>query len=233
MKVICPSAEERVFYRFAGIMLRNERDFKLKVYPSLGFSIVIPLLFLLNVNGVNGEGTMDYSTSKAYLNMYFSLIIVPQVILMLRYSGKYKGAWIYKAAPINELHPIFSGTMKAFLVKLYLPVYLLLSIVFIYLFGIRILPDVILVFINACLYAVVCFLLLKKSIPFSESFDAYSQGFGGIIFGLILFVALFAGLHFISTLFPFGLYIYLLLSLAVLYLLWKKAFNLTWEKVSS
>lgn len=233
MKVICPSTEERVFYRFAGIMLRNERDFKLKVYPSLGFSIVIPLLFLMNVNGGNGEGMMDFSTSKSYLNMYFSLIIVPQVILMLRYSGKYKGAWIYKAAPISSLQPIFSGTLKAFLVKLYLPVYLLLSLVFIYLFGIRILPDVILVFINACLYAVVCFMLLKKSIPFSESFDAYSQGFGGIIFGLILFVALFAGLHYISTLFPFGLYIYLILSMAVLYLLWKKAFNLTWEKVSS
>ncbi len=232
MKVICPSKEERVFYHFSGIMLRNERDFKLKVYPSLGFSIVIPFLFLLNVNGVTGEGTLDFSTSKSYLNMYFSLIIVPQVVLMLRYSGKYKGAWIYKAAPISELHPIFSGAMKAFLVKLYLPVYLLLSIVFIYLFGIRILPDVILIFINACLYAVVCFLLFKKSIPFSESFDAYSQGFGGIIFVLMLFVALFAGLHYVSMLFPFGLYIYLLISAAVLYLLWKKAFNLTWEKVS-
>lgn len=232
IKVICPSNEERIFYRFAGIMLRNERDFKLKVYPSLGFSIVIPFIFLMNVNGVNGQGLSDLANSKSYLNMYFSLIIVPQVIMMLRYSGKYKGAWIYKAAPINELKSIFSGTMKAFLVKLYLPVYLILSLVFIYLFGIQIFPDVILVFVNACLYAVVCFLLLKKSIPFSESFDTYSQGNGGILLGLILFVGVFAGLHYLSTLFTFGVYVYLLLSAATLFFLWKKAFHLTWRNVS-
>ncbi|MBB6444024.1 hypothetical protein [Bacillus benzoevorans] len=231
IKVICPADEERVFYRFAGIMLRNERDFKLKVYPSLGFSIVMPFIFLLNINGINGEGMADLSSSKSYLNMYFSLIIVPQVVMMLRYSGKYKGAWIYKAAPINELKSIFSGTMKAFLVKLYLPVYLLLSMVFIYLFGMRILPDVILMFINACLFAVVCFLLLKKSIPFSESFDTYSQGNGGILLGLILFVGVFAGLHYLSTLFVFGVYIYLLLAAAVLFLLWKHAFRLSWRNV--
>lgn len=230
-KMICPAKEERAFYRFAGVMLRNERDFKLKVYPSLGFSIVIPFIFLINVFGVNHDGFPDYANSKSYLNMYFSLIIVPQVVLMLRFSGKYKGAWIYKAAPIRDLHPIFSGTMKAFLFKLYLPVYLLLSIVFIYLFGIRILPDVILVFIHACIYAVVCFLLLKKSIPFSQSFDAYSQGNSGILFGLIFIVALFAGLHYVSTLIPFGIYVYLLIAAAVLYLLWKKAFHLTWEQV--
>jgi hypothetical protein len=231
IKVICPANEERVFYRFAGIMLRNERDFKLKVYPSLGFSIVIPFVFLMNVSGVNGEGLSDLVNSKSYLNMYFSLIIVPQVIMMLRYSGKYKGAWIYKAAPINELKSIFSGTMKAFLVKLYLPVYLILSLVFIYLFGIRILPDVILVFVNACLYAVVCFLLLKKSIPFSESFDTYSQGNGGILLGLMAFVGVFAGLHYLSTLFTFGVYVYLLLSVVALYFLWRHAFQLSWENV--
>ncbi|NRK74405.1 hypothetical protein F3B05_25725, partial [Salmonella enterica subsp. enterica serovar Typhi] len=38
--------EEKAFYQFTGQMIRQERDFKLKVYPSLGFSIVIPFIFL-------------------------------------------------------------------------------------------------------------------------------------------------------------------------------------------
>src|SRR5690606_5047886 len=39
LSLICRSPEERAFFRFAGSMMKNERDFKLKAYPSLGFSI--------------------------------------------------------------------------------------------------------------------------------------------------------------------------------------------------
>ena len=48
LKVICHSNEERAFFRFASSMMKNERDFKLKVYPSLGFSVVIPFIFIMN-----------------------------------------------------------------------------------------------------------------------------------------------------------------------------------------
>ena len=48
-------------------------------------------------------------------------------MILLKFSGKYKGAWIYSVAPIQQLKPIFSGTIKAFIFKLYLPVYLLIK----------------------------------------------------------------------------------------------------------
>lgn len=47
-KIICFSREERIFYRFSSIMINRERDFKLKVYPSLGMAFVFPLIFLFN-----------------------------------------------------------------------------------------------------------------------------------------------------------------------------------------
>ncbi|MFO1446060.1 hypothetical protein KDN24_23230 [Bacillus sp. Bva_UNVM-123] len=229
LKIICRSNEERVFFRFASSMMKNERDFKLKVYPSLGFSIVIPFIFILNGFDTNFE---HLSTSKSYLTIYFSLIIIPTIIILLKFSGKYKGAWIYRVAPIQQPKPIFSGTIKAFIFKLYLPVYLLLSAGFIGLFGVRVLPDLIVVFLNACIYAVICFMILKKSIPFSEPFDQYNQNSNSaIIFGLMLIVALFAGLHFISTLFTFGIYLYMGIAIICLAALWKLAFNLTWEKM--
>jgi len=42
-RLLCRSREERIFFRFASDMMRNEREFKLKVYPTLGFSIIFPL----------------------------------------------------------------------------------------------------------------------------------------------------------------------------------------------
>lgn len=229
LRIICRTDEERAFFRFAGSMMKNERDFKLKVYPSLGFSAVIPLIFIMNGFNTNMD---QLSTSKSFLTVYFSLIIIPTILVLLKFSGKYKGAWIYRVAPIKQLKPMFSGTIKAFIFKLYLPVYLFISIIFIALFGVRILPDLIVVFLNACTFAVICFMILKKFIPFSASFDEYNQNSNVAIFiGLMLFVALFAGIHYAATLISFGIYIYLVIAILGLGTLWKLAFNISWDKI--
>jgi ABC-2 type transport system permease protein len=228
LRMICRSQEERAFFQFASSMMRNERDFKLKVYPSLGFSVVVPFLFIMNSFDTD---LAHLSTSKSYLTIYFSLIIIPTIMILLKYSGKYKGGWIFRVSPLNQLKSVFSGTIKAFIFKLYLPVYLILSILFLALFGIKILPDLVVVFINACLYAVICFMILKKSIPFSESFDQLQNSNSAIVFGLMLFVALFAGLHYVSTLYSFGIYLYLGIVAIILGIIWRVAFNITWEKI--
>jgi ABC-2 type transport system permease protein len=229
LRIICQSDEERAFFRFAGSMMKNERDFKLKVYPSLGFSAVIPLIFIMNGFNTNLN---QLSTSKSFLTVYFSLIIIPTILVLLKFSGKYKGAWIYRVAPIKQLKPMFSGTIKAFIFNLYLPVYLFISIIFIALFGVRILPDLIVVFLNACTFAVICFMVLKKFIPFSASFDEYNQNSNVAIFiGLMLFVALFAGIHYAATLISFGIYIYLVIAILCLGTLWRLAFNISWDQI--
>jgi len=228
LKLICRTHEERTFFRFAGLMMKNERDFKLKVYPSLGFSVVIPFIFIINDFNTDFD---QISTSNSYLSIYFSLIIIPTTMMLLKFSGKYKGSWIYRVAPIVQLKPMFSGTIKAFIFKLYLPVYLLLCVLFLALFGVKVLPDLIVVFINSCLYAVICFMILKKTLPFSESFEHVNQNNGALVFGLMLIAGLFAGLHFISTLFSYGIYLYLVISIVILWMLWKKGFDITWERV--
>ncbi|MFS0820264.1 hypothetical protein [Bacillus sp. 1P02SD] len=231
-KLICPTKEERVFYQFSSLMLKNEREFKLKVYPSLGFSIVIPFIFLFTyMNDFSWESFNLLREGKSYLNIYFSLLMMPTVIITLKYSGTHKGAWIYKLIPLKTLKPVFSGTMKAFIVNLYVPIFFILCIVFIPIYGVRIIPDLILVFVSAVIYAVICFAILEKSLPFSMSFETYSSGNGVIIFMLMLVAGVFAGLHIISMLFPYGLYIYLALAMLILLLLWRKVFNVSWEKV--
>lgn len=229
IRIICRSKEERTFYRFASLMMKNEREFKLKVYPSLGFSVIVPFILIFS------SLTSDFdqlTKSNSYLSIYFSVIVIPTVVILLRFSGKYKGAWIYRVAPLNHLRPLFSGTFKAFITKLYLPVYLLLSVIFIAIFGFRIVPDLVVVFLNACIYAIVCFMFLEKKMPFSESFDQYNQNGNGVtVFLLMIIVVLFAGLHYLSLQFVFGVYIYMLLATICLAILWKKAFNLTWDDI--
>ena len=56
--------KRRELFRFATNMMKKERDFKLRVYPSLGFSIIFPFIFLLS--GLKGEGLEAIAYSKAY-----------------------------------------------------------------------------------------------------------------------------------------------------------------------
>ncbi|MCC3357874.1 hypothetical protein [Bacillus sp. REN16] len=231
-KFICPTKEERVFYQFSRMMLKNERDFKLKVYPSLAFSVVIPFIFLFTfMDEFTQESFNLIREGKSYLNIYFSLMMMPTVIITLKYTGTHKGAWIYKLPPLKSPKSIFSGTIKAFIVNLYFPIYLLLSLVFVPIYGVRIIPDLILVIVSALIYAVLCFAILEKALPFSQSFETYSAGNGGMIFLLMLLAGLFAGLHLISLLFPYGLYIYLAMAILILLILWKKVFKVSWDSV--
>ena len=86
-------------------MIRNEREFKLKVYPSLGFSIVFP--FIMMIQQFQDSSFSAIRSGKMYLFMYFSLIMLPTIIMMIKYSGKYKGAWIFKLITTDDLTPLF------------------------------------------------------------------------------------------------------------------------------
>jgi ABC-2 type transport system permease protein len=227
---ICSTKEERAFFHFSSLMMKNERDFKLKVYPSLGFSFVLPFILLINQFSIYSYSQI--AESKQYLNIYFGLLIIPTVMMMLKFSGKYKGAWIFKAAPIKDLYPIFSGAMKAFIIKLFLPVYLFLSVVFIGIFGLRIWPDLLVVFIHSLLYGLICFLLIKKSMPFSESFDGQQKD-ASKVFLLLIILPVLVGMHFVCTLVPYGVYGYLAMMAVLVKFLWRKVFNVSWDKVES
>ena len=100
-RIICPGKEERTYFHFASNMMRNERDFKLRVYPSLGFSVIFPFIFIFN--GLGNDNWSEVVAGK--LTVYFSMIVIPTVMMMLKYSGTYKGAWIFKAAPVQSLAP--------------------------------------------------------------------------------------------------------------------------------
>jgi ABC-2 type transport system permease protein len=223
MKLMCYSREERAFYQFAHYMMKNEREFKLKVYPGLGFAIVLPFIFIFNHLMISS--LEDLSSSKVYLSIYASLIVIPTVVMQLGYSGKYKGSWIYKVAPVERHAPIHKGSLKAFLAKLFIPLYLVMAVCFLVLFGMKLLPGLIAVLVSAFIYTVVCYKLLSDGLPFSESFDGVKQSDGWKVLPFYIIIGAFIGLHVLSLMFVYGIYIYLVLLLVVNFVVWKYSFK--------
>jgi uncharacterized membrane protein len=148
---------------------------------------------------------------------------------MLKYSGKYKGAWIYKTAPVSNLAPLYSATLKVFIANLYFPIYFILSIIFIGIFGIKIIPDILVVFVSSILYTVICSNYLKGSLPFSESFEDARQNSGIKIMIALVLGGILALIHWGITFIPFGVLIYLLLLIIATIYSWKRAYNTIWN----
>lgn len=228
--IACKTKEERTFFRFATNMMQKERNFKLRVYPSLGFSLIFPFIFILS--SFKDSGLEYVANSKMYLNIYFVAFIVPTVLMMIGYSEKYKGAWIYKMLPFNDTAAIFKGTIKAFIINLLLPICFFESIIFMIIFKGKIAVDLIIVFISALLFTVICFRSFKKILPFSKPYEEANQGGGFIIIPLFLLLGVLAGVHYFSTTINYGKYIYMIVLIIVNIFAWKKAFNISMESLS-
>ncbi|RCX16682.1 hypothetical protein DFP94_11129 [Fontibacillus phaseoli] len=222
-RLLCSSPQEQVFFRFAWTMMGNEREFKLKVYPSIGFSLIFPFIFLFT-NGTEG-GISGLPGSKLYLFIYFCALLVPSVLLMLKYSGSYKAAWIYRVLPIGDRVPVYRGTLIAAVVRLILPLYAAEAVIFAILFGAGVVPDLIVAGLAILVYTVICFAYLSKALPFSERFETAQQSEGLRMIPLMLLLSAFALVHYVATMISFGTYVYAALLLAANWILWQKAFT--------
>lgn len=225
--ILCKGNEEKAFYQFANHMMRTEREFRLKVYPSLGLALIFPFIFLLNRLQVDSFSNLAKSTW--YLSIYMCGIMIPNAVQMLKYSGKYKGAWIYKVAPMQNMGAIYSATLKAFIVKLFLPSYSVISIIFTFIFGVRILPDLLVVFVVSIFYTVICSKTMLDSIPFSESFESVRQNGAIKIIGYLFLIGVFALLHVGVMQIPFGIWIYLAFMIIITLVVWNRTVKKVWS----
>lgn len=180
-KIFCRSNTEKAYYMLTNSIMKKEREFKLKVYPSLGFTIVFPLLFIFIFSQDNNFGSFsewqnNMANSKTYLNIYFFALMIPTIMIMLQYSQFYKAAWIFKSAPSINEGDIYKGCYKAFLFTMLLPLYLLESILFIICFKFNIIIHLIIVLLFITALIPIFYRLNKFSIPFAGEFNVTDRG---------------------------------------------------------
>lgn len=223
LSLICRTSEERAFYRFSSLMMKQERDFKLKVYPSLGFAFIAPFIFIFNSMRIDD---IDFSVSMGYINIYFSMLIIPTAVLMLSHSAKYKAAWIYQVFPLTDYTALKKGSLKAFLLKLYIPLYVVLSIIFCFMYGTRILPDLAAVLFASCLYTIICYIGFGSNIPFTKPNNEIGDAQSWKIFIFMIIAAIMAGIHyFMASKITYGSIIYLVVLAILNFAAWKIVFR--------
>ena len=89
--------------------------------------------------------------------------------------------------------------------------------------------DLVIAFLNIILFVVICFKVMKKILPFSESFDVANQSQGFIVIPLFIAIGALAGIHYLSTTINYGRDIFMLILVVINLFVWKKAFNISME----
>ncbi|OPD37300.1 ABC transporter permease [Clostridium botulinum] len=234
--IFCRDKIENVFFRFSRNMISTERKLKLKLYPTLAFAVIFPFLMLIGsfskYESVS-QAFNEFSKGNYYFSIYLSVLMLVASIELLSQSEKYKGSWIYIVLPIDNPGKIQKGALKGFIFRYIFPVFLSVCIIFFIICGLRILPDIIVMFFSMLISIVAVQSLYKKELPFYKDFQ--SNGEGSITTFLVYggLTGIFFGLHKLIRSFieyNFAIYIYIGILIIINMILWKKIFNISWKQ---
>jgi ABC-2 type transport system permease protein len=177
---------ERMAFLHTWKLTGRSRDFKMKVYPSIGYIVVYLVLMVMNNKNLTLATIKEQTGFGKFVFIsviYFSSFLLMMAIRQLMYSDKYKAAWIYYITPIQTPGRVFSGAMKATIAKFYLPLVVLTTLLAFIMVGPKIIPNLLLGFFNQVLITAVISYITIRSFPFSEQQSNSNKG-GGFIRGL-------------------------------------------------
>jgi ABC-2 type transport system permease protein len=222
---------ERAGFELVWLLTGRNRDFKLKVYP--GFAYVIIYFFFI---GMQGKGSLTQrwdhlGQTKSYvLVIYFSSFAMITAIRQLIYSDKFKAAWIYYSSPLKQPGALLTGAFKAVVVKYFLPFFLAVVIFVSWIWHAKVLPDLLLGFVNVCLIGIVmCFVFLKQ-MPFSAAPDIQGNA-GNFIKNLFIMIGpVFLGfIHYMVTGMLWAMLLIFILVIILLWMIMSKYRELAWS----
>lgn len=222
--IICKSKEEKAFYDFSLSIMKNEREFKAKLYPQLVQSLLSPI-FLIIVFSTSFKFS-QVRHSYFFLAFYLGTASVASFVYMIKYSNSYKGAWIYNVLPYKNEAVAYTGALKAFYIKFILPTSVLIAIIIVAVFGFDRIPDALTIILGTTLAFPISYKYSASALPFSVSLLDRPRGNKGRGYTITLILAVFAGLQFAFDAFiPFGSYILLVLALIATIVTWKLLFK--------
>jgi hypothetical protein len=219
------SSLERATFAFAWHIMGRDRKFKLKTYPQLGFGLVYVVIMSVRSSELS---------NSSYFNLfalYFAGLYGMVAQYQLSASDSFKASWLYGAAPIRQPGDILTGALKAIIVKLVTPFYVLIAAYLLWRNGFSNINDILLGYANTIVMLLVAALLSDRRMPFSMPIDAVNQSNTGRGLITLFVVGLVGGLHFALTLFPYGVWVGVVLALLAVWLLIRQYQRTTWDQI--
>lgn len=232
---------ERVGFLLTWKITARSRDFKMKVYPTIGYMVVyFALIFLTRPSGVKNVSLRELSHSTPILSrtlvvmlIYMSCFVLIVAVFRLMYSDKFKAAWIYYITPVAEPGKLIEGSVKSAIVKFCLPIQLVVSILAVLLLGIKSVPNLVLGISNV-IFIVSCIAYLSmRHLPFSQQESSKMKKGSTVIRSIfsMLLPLMIGAIHFMIYNYTAVVVICGILSIIACWLILDTLGSKSWEKL--
>lgn len=225
---------EKMGFEFTWLLTARSRDFKLKTYPGIGYIVVYVIILIFSRNKVSfSELSSSDDAQKILLlsSVYITMFFMLGALTNSKSSDKYKAAWIFYISPIQFPGSIITGTVKSLLLKFCAPVFLVVTLLGIWLLGWIAIPNMLLAMGNLVAMTYLTAYIVINEIPFSVPENAAGRGMNFMKNLLVGTLPIGVGfLHFfIFSMLPLVI-IACLLSFAAVWLLHTSLYERYWKK---
>jgi hypothetical protein len=225
---------ERGAFELVYNILSRDRKIKLKIYPTIGYMLIFGLIFLLRDRQSLTSTWESLPESNYFLVLIYLAFMVLQItIFEIPYSDDFKASWIYFSSPMSKPGEILIATFKAVIVRLFIPIYLGLSIIILFIWRANAIDDLVVGFLNNIIMLFIIVLIGRKQLPFSIAPTARNQA-GNFIrsMTMLALVGTVGFSHFLLTKFPTWTILVIPVQLVAIYFMQNAYRKTAWRQVS-
>ncbi len=171
---------ERESMKYTWSITGRYRDFRMKVYPQVGYGLVMFVLVGYRmVEGLDPEEIREMSEKLRFpvlIIIYFSWMIFYTALFQLPYYQKHNAAWIFFITPLEKPGKVLSGAIKACLVKFWFPAVACITLATIAFLGWHTLPNLLFGFSNVWLILMMATWFMLDKLPFTMPPSTLERG---------------------------------------------------------
>lgn len=214
----------------------RSRSFRMRMLTSLAY-LPVYFMYLISTSDRSFPEMMQRlpRTNTYLMLLYMISFVVLQSVAYLAMSDAYKAAWIYRTTPLQRPGRLILGGITAVWVKYILPFFLVISGLVVWVWGLRVVPDVALAAFNILSFGLLSLRMGSLYLPFSlpEKAEA-NKGAKNILRVLLAFLipAVLGGLHYLALSLLWLKLLFLLLSALFFWLLWTSLQDKGWDFIS-
>lgn len=185
--------EERASFRLIWKMVGRERMFKQTLFPSIGY-VVFFIFFPAFKKGFTLSTLAESNKFVFVLYVFlFAALTIPTALLV---GNNRHQSWIFKAIPLATPASFFKGAIKAAFARFFIPMYAVVVIGVIYIWGIHVVPDIVIAFLATYFLVLLVYYYQNPNYPFSSE-KKKDQGGMAILkmFGMLLLIGALGAFH--------------------------------------
>ncbi len=198
-KLFTKPGTERIGFSFTWKMMLRSRSFKLKVYPAIGYMIVLIVLMLIRNEKFSFADIVSQTKEGIIYTLiviYFSNLLLITALAQITMHEKYKAAWIFFTTPVDKPGNFISGSVKAAVAQFFFPLAAVIFILLTTLAGPFIIPNVLLGIANEFFITAISAYIVVKKLPFSSP-QQNNTGSGLRVFSVMILGSVLAFIHYL------------------------------------